>query len=92
MITSIIKDIVAVGAINLAYFTALELNPKTKGIVRRPDSENVKHISLGSIKEFMISPFTGKPGTKEMWKPKNWDINYPVVMTGCFGIYKCLGI
>jgi len=90
MILSIAKDVIAFGAINLAYFTALEVNPKTKGIVRRPDSENNKKFSPESIKEFMLSPFRCKPGTNELWKPQNWDINYPVVMVGCFGAYKCL--
>lgn len=87
----LIKDAIAFAAINVGYFTALELNPKTKGVVIRPDSDNNRVFSFSSMKEFMISPFKCRPATNQLWKPNNWDINYPVAVGGCFAVYKCLG-
>jgi len=89
---SLIKDIMVCCGIHICYMTSLELNPKTKGTVIRPNDKGEKIISWGSMKEFMITPLKlDKPFARELWKPKNWDINYPIVMLGSFGIYKCIG-
>jgi hypothetical protein len=87
MLSQIIKDGIVFGIINIGYFTYLEMNPRTNGIVLRPNAENKKILSIGSIKNFIAFPFT-PTGLPIMWKPENWDINYTVVMTMSFGIYK----
>ncbi len=82
-----IKDILAIITCNIIYFTYIELNSKTPGIVFRYDDKNEKQLSLGSIKEFILFPYTYF-GRQIMWKPENWDINHTVVILGMFGIYK----
>jgi hypothetical protein len=83
------KDGIVFGIINIGYFTYLEMNPRSKGIVLRPNAENKKVLSIGSIKNFILFPFT-KTGLTVMWKPENWDINYPVVMILSFGFIKLI--
>jgi hypothetical protein len=87
MIISFIKDCTIFSLINIGYFGYLELNPKTKGIVFRPNEKNEKVLSINSITYFMRYPFTPM-GFKVMWHPNNWNINYPVVMILSFGFYK----
>lgn len=87
MIINIIKDICAFSAITIGYFTYIELNPKTKGIVFRPNDKNEKILSLGSIKSFILFPLT-ETGLKNMWYPRNWDINFPLISTIGFAVYK----
>jgi hypothetical protein len=82
-----IKDILAIMTCNILYFTYIELNPKTPGIVFRCNDKNEKQLSLGSIKEFIIFPYT-KLGRQILWKPENWDINHTVVIFGMFSVYK----
>ncbi len=89
MIFSLMKDGIVFGIINIGYFTYLEMNPRSKGIVLRPNAENKKVLSIGSIKNFILFPFT-KTGLTVMWKPENWDINYPVVMILSFGFIKLI--
>ena len=84
---TLIRDFFVFGVINVGYFTYLEMNPRSKGIVLRPNAENKKVLSIGSIKNFILFPFT-KTGLTVMWKPENWDVNYPVVMLLSFGCYK----
>jgi hypothetical protein len=84
---TLIRDFFVFGVINVGYFTYLEMNPRTKGIVLRPNAENKKVLSIGSIKNFILFPFT-KTGLTVMWKPENWDVNYTVVMVMTFGFYK----
>jgi len=87
MILNIIKDICAFSVITIGYFTYIELNPKTKGIVFRQNDKNEKKISIGSIKNFILFPLT-ETGLQFMWLPENWDINFPLIFTLGFTIYK----
>jgi hypothetical protein len=84
---NVFKDILAIFVCNILYFTYIELNPKTPGIVFRYNDKNEKQLSLGSIKEFIKFPYT-KLGIQILWYPENWDINHSVVILGMFGIYK----
>ena len=87
MIINFIKDCTVFSLINIGYFAYLELNPKTRGIVFRPDQNNNKVLSISSMTNFMLFPFT-QFGLSVMWHPNNWTINYPVVMIISFGFYK----
>ncbi len=87
MLSELFRDVFVFGIINVGYFTYLEMNPRTKGIVLRPNAENKKILSIGSIKNFITFPFT-KTGLTVMWKPENFDVNYPVMMILSFGCYK----
>ncbi len=84
-----LNNIISIITCNILYFTYIELNPKTPGIVFRYNDKNEKKLSLGSIKEFIIFPYT-KLGRQILWYPENWDINHTVVIVGMFGIYKLL--
>jgi hypothetical protein len=84
-----IKNALEIIACNILYFTYIELNPKTPGIVFRCNDKNEKQLSLGSIKEFIKFPYTVL-GRQILWYPENWDINHSVVTFGMFGIYKLL--
>jgi hypothetical protein len=88
----LIKDILVCCAVHIGYMTIIEINPKTRGTIIRPNDKGEKVISLGSMKEFMLTPFKlNNQVARDLWKFKNWDINYPVVMFGSFVIYKCFG-
>jgi hypothetical protein len=89
MITTVIKDLCAFSTISIAYLTYIELNPKTKGIVFRPNDKNEKILSIQSIKSFILFPLT-ETGLKCMWSPNNWDINFPFVTSIGFAIYKTI--
>ncbi len=85
----IIKDLIALVSCNIIYFTYIELNPHTSGIVFRYNDKNEKYLSLSSIREFIIFPYKNQ-GLAVMWKPCNWDINHTVVISGLFGLYKLI--
>jgi hypothetical protein len=72
------EDICAFAAFNALYATYLETNPKMGGVILRPDEEGNKKVSLKSYWNFIKEPFCSKNKhvQKELWKPKNWDINY----------------
>lgn len=72
------KDICAFAAFNALYATYLESNPKMGGVILRPDETGEKKVSLKSYWNFIKTPFTtdNKDVKRELWKPKNWDINY----------------
>ena len=74
----IIEDLCAFGVFNVLYATYLEVNPKMGGVILRPDEEGNRKISLKSYWNFIKQPFkSDNTGVqKELWKPKNWDINY----------------
>ena len=86
---NLIKDFIALSAISVGYFTYIELNPKTAGIVFRPNDKNEKILSLGSIQSFALFPFT-EVGIQIMWKPENWDINFPFILIVNFLLYKTI--
>jgi hypothetical protein len=72
------KDLCAFGVFNALYATYLEINPKIGGVIMRPDANGDKKVNLSSywnfIKQPVICPY---PEVKqELWKPKNWDLNY----------------
>jgi hypothetical protein len=54
MVYSFVKDAIVFSALNICYFTYLEMNPGSKGIVIRPNAENKKVLSIGSIKNFIL--------------------------------------
>lgn len=90
---SYVKDAVVFCGIHTCYMIYLEMNPNTRQTIIRPNEKGDKILSWRSMVEFMITPFKiNKPAAKEYWKPKNWDINYPVVMLGTFSVYKCIGL
>jgi hypothetical protein len=66
-------------ALNLAYFTYLELNPSTKGIVIRMNDKNEKYISFASIINLIVFPYTRR-GFSIMWNYKLIDINYTLMI------------
>lgn len=72
------KDFCAFTLFNASYATYLELNPKMGGIILRPDETGNRKISLKSYWNFIKTPFNieNKDIKMELWKPKNWDINY----------------
>jgi hypothetical protein len=72
------KDMCAFAAFNALYASYIELNPKMGGVIIRPDSEGNKKVSVKSYWNFIKEPFCSKNSDvkKELWKPKNWDINY----------------
>lgn len=78
-----LSDLVAFAGFNIMYATYLEINPKLGGVVIRPDSEGNKKVNLKSYFNFIKQPFNSqnKEVQKELWKPKNWDINYAVCAT-----------
>jgi hypothetical protein len=78
-----LRDIGIIITISVGYFSYIALNPKTKGIVYRPNDKNEMVLSLGSIYTFIMFPFTSD-GVKLMWYPSCWDINYPFVVTMCY--------
>jgi hypothetical protein len=87
MLISLIKDCIFISALTVGYFTYIELNPKTKGIVFRPNDRNELVLSTNSIKAFILFPFTSD-GLKIMWTPQNYDINFPFILLTSFSIYK----
>ncbi len=87
MLISLVKDCVFIGSVTIAYFTYVELNPKTKGIVFRPNDRNELVLSTSSIKSFILFPLTSE-GLKIMWKPENYDINFPMILLSSYGFYK----
>lgn len=86
------KDLLAFAGFNVIYATYLELNPKIKGIVVRPDSEGKKRINLRSYFNFAKEPITtpNSEVRKHFWQPKNWDINYPLCATTFMVVYKII--
>jgi hypothetical protein len=85
------KDLCAFGAFNALYATYLELNPKIGGVIIRPDGSGNKKINLKSYWNFIKTPFNhNNPVQKELWKPKNWDINYAVCAASFMAGFKAL--
>ncbi len=74
------QDLLAFFGFNALYATYLELNPKIRGIIIRPDSDGKKKINLRSYFNFIKQPITTQQPEvrKHLWHPSNWDINYPV--------------
>lgn len=74
----ILEDLCVFGVFNVLYATYLEVNPKMGGVIIRPNENGDKVISLKSYWHFIKQPFkSDNTGVqKELWKPKNWDINY----------------
>ena len=72
------QDLCAFALFNIGYATYLETNPQIKGVILRPDENGNRKISLKSYWNFIKQPFkSDNTGVqKELWKPKNWDINY----------------
>jgi hypothetical protein len=66
-------------ALNIAYFTYLELNPSTKGIVIRMNDKNEKYISFASIINLIVFPYTRR-GFSIMWNYKTIDVNYTLMI------------
>jgi hypothetical protein len=87
MLISLVKDCIFLGALTIGYFTYIELNPKTKGIVFRPNDRNELVLSTNSIKAFILFPLTSD-GLQIMWRPENYDINFPLILVSSYGIYK----
>ncbi len=87
MLFSIVKDCIFLSTLTIGYFTYIELNPNTKGIVFRPNDRNELVLSTNSIKAFILFPLT-KEGLKIMWKSENYDINFPLILISSYGIYK----
>jgi hypothetical protein len=87
MLISLVKDCIFIGSVSIAYFTYIELNPKTKGIVFRPNDMNELVLSTASIKAFILFPLT-REGLKVMWKYENYDINFPLILLSTYGFYK----
>ena len=81
-----IQNIILFGVFNIAYFTYLELNPATKGIVIRIDDKNEKYISFASIINLIIYPYTRK-GFSIMWNYETIDLNYTVMVGIPYLIY-----
>jgi hypothetical protein len=81
-----LKDIAILSTITLGHLTYIALNPKTKGIVFRPNDKNETILSLPSIFSFMTFPLT-KEGLIT-WHPTLWDINYPIILCGFYGLSK----
>jgi hypothetical protein len=84
-----LKDIGVIIAASVGYFSYIALNPKTKGIVFRPNDKNEIVLSLASIYIFATFPFTSD-GIKLMWYPSCWDINYPFIVTVSYLCSKLL--
>jgi hypothetical protein len=87
MLISLVKDCIFIGVLTIGYFTYIELNPKTKGIVFRPNDKNELVLSTNSIKGFILFPLTPE-GLRIMWTPENYDINFPFILLTSYGIYK----
>lgn len=84
-------NLLAFGLFNVVYATYLETSPGTQGVLIRPDSNNNRKISLSSYFNFIRQPITGPPEVRrELWKPQNFDINYPVVCGIFMATYNCL--
>jgi hypothetical protein len=84
-------NLLAFGLFNVIYATYLETSPGTKGILIRPDSTGNRKINLSSYWNFIKQPITGRPEIRnELWKPQNWDINYPFTLTMFMTTYNFL--
>lgn len=84
IVYTILKNVSLILVINLGYFVYLETNKSTRGLFIRPNDKGKKVISWISIWNFMTIPFTNSI----LWKPENWDINYPIVIGSIFIISK----
>lgn len=84
-------NLLAFGVFNVIYATYLETNPGTSGVIIRPNGDGEKKINLSSYLNFIKQPIVGRPEVRrELWKPNNWDLNYPLLCTMFMTTYHCI--
>ena len=70
-----------IGTILFALY--VQFSKKIGNIWIRTNNEGKRTLHITSLLNFMISPFK----MPVLWKPKYWDINWPIISTftgGCF--------
>ena len=55
----------------MLYLLYLEINPRLTNIWLRKDSDNIRRLSLGGLKDFLLYPLK----EYRVWYPQLWDLN-----------------
>ena len=83
------KDLGVFAVMNAGYGVYLDNKKGLGNIASRPNSDGKRRINLGSYFNFIKQPVTGSKEVKKIfWNPKNWDMNYLIVMGSLMGGYK----